>query len=1469
MRWVSNRINEFTGHRRHRTRSTRRAPRRSLAFIGLALMILSLQAPLASSAEVEVISSTDTQIVFEIRTSKPGVESVEAGGRSYLQIIGTGPDQEPIAGLPDLPVEELTVALPPGTEAVASLIDYDVRPLAAGRPLPHPIETIHTAPNPDGYDSAFPSPDQIPMFHFDYQPDPNVYNSGESYPANLVSAQIGSRWRALRISTIKIHPVQFRPEVEELRWYPRMRVQVNFIQVAGLKSDARERSVPDSEPRWDALYRANILNYDRIRAYKRAPLGPRIEKHQVISESNFEIRIDLHRTDLYYLSYEDLEATGAFSGALAWDTIGLVMRDYNETDGAKEWPVAYLPNENDDDNHFGPGDGIYFYGQDAWDFFDLPPGEKRYLRTNAYWFVCGPSAGTQMEQLPAWYDLDDLSAPLTYQRTIRYEENVFYSKYLVDGDIKSYSYGPQSIKTDHYSWTHPDPISTGSIQAVPLTLPYVDSIVDLRVKLQGIEIVKGQSNHFARLWLSNSDTVDLSSLAASDTAWAFPGNPYRVPLYQDSLVTIEGDLADSSPLRSGPANYLKIYLPWAEDGLDGVKEPGMGIDWVEVTYEGKYRMANHRLQIKESASDTTEIRLTHVADTGLLAIDITDSLSPKVIVIPSAQFEPSGSRYNLPLQIDFGETEQSREILFVEPDYVTNVTSDQLSVRGESLPSFTGQDYISICSDQFAASLTPLLSQRAAQGHQVLSASLEEIFAQYSGGRRHPYAIKYFLRDIWTAGFALPDYLLLIGDGSVDIAGYATSESGGESDYNFLPAPTVPGYVIASGTSLVTLDHWYVDNLGGDWDDLLSRNPDLHLGRVSCGTNAELETYVTKVLTYENEGQTSNWRSRLLIHADDQFSIGGDGIYNFNNGESSFTRISRNSITPVNSDAAFAHYEIDSLFQSTLMDSVASLGRCELDPEDNARCLRDPVDGSIDYVSSSVEVNQGDNTDYGKTVVADKLITSLTQGALVWAYQGHSNRRQITDEAVFMHKDGFRTDCDKLTNIHRPYLFVGAGCHLVEYASAIEASSRLGGDGMAEVMMLNTENRYAGAIGAYASSDYETVGHDMESKFFTAMFSSPPGEEEGENPGVRWRMGELTTASKMLVSSGSHQRVFYMLLGDPALRMGVSPPVMNITLNGMNWDSDPGNSEPYISDREDDSLHVVVQLLDESSIPNPEISDYNGLVPADSIQVIEQTSSGRHFSFSYRTQIQRRPYSLQIKAIDYDGATRESSIEIPFEVTYFENAKGRLVTLAPNAFIQPQSKLVVKISTGAHMSEDDVELFVGETSLALLSHEMVNEGGPYLWTLTYESLASLLPAFYDLTLKVIQHNGEPLVVSELPVELGEDSLRFKNVWWIPSPFDDQTTLVYDLSLPASRVSLRIFTVSGRCILDQDSGDIEANLYPPLPVAKGIVNYDAPVWNGRDDDGDQVGNGTYFFELTVWDDEGKRADTVLDKLVRVR
>ncbi len=1418
--------------------------------------------------DIQLVTATDELVVFEARFGFPQVTPQTVDGREYVQVSLHGCDHVTRAGEPDLPITYVELAVPPGTIATASLLEDDRRALAAARPLPMP--ELLGRRGELGTDGLEQGPDIVDET---YVEDPAVYGSLTPYPEALARADAPSPWRHLQVAQVAVYPVSYEPESGQLIWHPRLRVQVRFVPT---ERAAREAAalVPylRDEPAWEPLFERRILNYERGKSYKRGPRaaagGGNGRSMLLQDEADWSVEIGVDTTDVYAVTYEQLEDAGAAVSGVAWSDLGMEVRDYGErvnnqgqSEGWREtYPIAFLP-EDDGDGIFEPGESFIFYGQDAWDFFDLPPAERRYLRRNVYWLVAGAGGGAQMDSLPGWLGVEGLSPVRDFVNTIHFEQNIYYMGTTAMGEG---SEGPEAFRIDHYNATHPLATAGGGnkFQMYTARMPKVDQALGLQVQLQGQEIVTGAIQHRPRLYLSRSP-------AREDTTtmtWPFPGNPYKIPFKSDSLVTLsEAELTQAAAAGASVTtggNYVKIYLPSPEEvGLNASGE-GIGIDWIEITYRGLFWLQYNRLLAPLTGlTGVQQLKVERIPDAAtapgeFVALDLTEPRAPRVFGLADSLYSAAGSnRYNLNLQVDLGAEPSSRVFFFVERDKIAAVAGERIAVRGqEVLPSFTGEDYVAIYPRRFGAALEPLLALRESQGHRVYRAPVEDVFAQYSGGRQHVYALKYLLREMWHDGVnPPPDWLLLVGDASVDFAGYALGRATDNSDTNYVPVMTVPGHFPANeGYQIVSSDHWFADNLLGRWTDRMSYNEDMFVGRLTPATTGEVQVLVQKILEYESQDPSESWRHHILMHTDDAFSSRTSGPYIRTTDAGAFEGVTGNGIAYILADSAFDHWVVDSLYHSAMMDSVVSLKRCEVDTL-TGRCRRDGQ-GNVVLIPYGGEADLLANRMFGQTHVRAALERLLNRGTLVWAYQGHSNRSQLAHEEVYFHSYENRWVYD-LTNIGRLFLYMGYGCHLAEYAHFAEGTLRRL-DAMAEVMMLCCPGELKGAIGVFASSDYEWINHKIEQHVFRVMFQDVPKDDLGRS---RWRAGELFSLSKTYLSARDEQRITYTYLGDPALRLGIEPPAMLITLNGTAWD--PASMTELISAREDDSLAVRVRLHDQSQVTAPRIMDYvNGEyreVPQELITVVPDTTTDRKLAVAYATQLQRRPYDLTFTAIDYDGSERSVALHVPLTLGIYEMpAGGGLVPIVNGAIVASTSAFRVTLRTGVHLEPGDIGLHLAGEPLELQNHT-VTQGtdGAFAWLLDYAPAVPLAET-QALAVVVKQRDGQDLALASYDIQFGDVPLSIRQAEWIPSPFADETTLVYELTAPAGRARLRVYTASGRRIIDREE----------LPVAKGLHGI---PWDGRDDDGDAIANGLYFYELTVWDGSGRKAGSVLEKVVRVR
>ena len=69
------------------------------------------------------------------------------------------------------------------------------------------------------------------------------------------------------------------------------------------------------------------------------------------------------------------------------------------------------------------------------------------------------------------------------------------------------------------------------------------------------------------------------------------------------------------------------------------------------------------------------------------------------------------------------------------------------------------------------------------------------------------------------------------------------------------------------------------------------------------------------------------------------------------------------------------------------------------------------------------------------------------------------------------------------------------------------------------------------------------------------------------------------------------------------------------------------------------------------------------------------------------------------------------------------------------------------------------------------------------------------------------------------------------------------------------VSIKVFTLRGRHVRTFDMCPTE-------------LGYNAYGWDGRDNRGDQIANGTYIYKVVATDEDGEKYE-VIERLVRMR
>lgn len=122
----------------------------------------------------------------------------------------------------------------------------------------------------------------------------------------------------------------------------------------------------------------------------------------------------------------------------------------------------------------------------------------------------------------------------------------------------------------------------------------------------------------------------------------------------------------------------------------------------------------------------------------------------------------------------------------------------------------------------------------------------------------------------------------------------------------------------------------------------------------------------------------------------------------------------------------------------------------------------------------------------------------------------------------------------------------------------------------------------------------------------------------------------------------------------------------------------------------------------------------------------------------------------------------------------------------------------------------------------------------------------------SLSARDISGNGSDTLVLYLNTA---SQLGLLDVFNIPNPFHSTTTFTFTIASPSTpdEVTINIYTVAGRMIRQF--------------TAPGIIGFNKVHWDGRDNDGDELGNGVYFYKVTV--KQGGTQVEGISKLVKMR
>ncbi len=1419
----------------------RACPSEALTILTAVLWLLG--APPAS-AEVTLVSSDTDGATFELEVPDPRIDAVPGRSEVEIEIVGWGSSD--VVGAPATPERTVYLGVPDGVQVELEIVGLKTRFVPGAIPLAAPARTFK-----DAVDS------ELPEYEEDFTRDAELYASVFP-PEGWATVEPQVRLRHLPMRPVRVNGARWIPSRGGVEILESIEIRLHFRTPPALRSAARTER-PRRSDLWDARYSSVVANWDQAQDFLRLPPQTSTQALRRGGGTGTAFRLDVESTDIYGISYEELEEEGWDFGQVPVDELVLEERfhdpDTGETDAQ---PVPIWIRDYEDDGLFGEGDEVLFYGQTIWDRLDLPARDRRYGRGHSYFLFLDDEGGARMAEESSSLGRNDLSTVPTCDWTERQEGDGLY----MDSRTSIESSGPLeqgilNIQSDHFYWVGQNPATEGREHVINFDLPGFVSLDAFTCGAQGVVVTP------TRL----PADVTLRIGASTDNLTELP--MFTVPVKQAfvfdaPMETLSGvELADAN-------NVLHMLMPNTRYGA--------AIDYLVWDYQRATRALGNTLRFDtDDLTGPQQYVLSQFSGQDILLFDVTDPNATVRFDIDPSQISgrnPSEAQ----VQFDLGDSAVERTFIAVEGASVKRPLRVEPAFETD-LRTVTGDpEIIAIAHPTFLDGMAPWVQHRESQGWDVELVSVQDVFDQFGGGRGWPTAIRTYLRHLFRTSTAPPSFVVLVGDASEDFANVLDS-----SGPNFVPTQMILSHAFSTqGSELVGSDPWFADNLTGE-GEVLDFFPDLHLGRLPVGSTDELDILVQKIISYENFRDNDAWRNRGLFVCDDEFSSrisfaddyrfrGDSNRDNPRNSESIFRYAGREATKIIHEEAGFHDFGIDSFYVAEYLDSVACLDRCiPVDPVpecDNQICTRDGA-GNI-WPLNTDAIDSAAQVDYLllEYPFHEQLWNKMSRGHLFVMFNSHANRSLAAHELMWQDQPFTgRRDADRLSNVEKPFMFFGFGCHMAEFENFGESDSRQG-DCISERMMIQPEG--AGAVAAVASTAYEWLGSNdlLQLGLARSWFINTPtdgaGSDDYPDGHSRWLLGDLVDGGKFQVlmdgfsDTRKAQTHTYVLLGDPSMVVDAAPPRADLVeVNGATWEDDVLRSLD-----DSDQAEIRVTLRDEVWIENITVERDGSVVDPSEYQVEfpllpDSSLSDRNAVLTYQPvlDVPTSDYEIVIRAGDRAGRARVLNFPVSLHVGLERFENGAFVPLKAGGFVQKDDQIRATIESPVRLEASDIELLAGGVSIAA-DAEPATQGATtdWVWTLTGElSVASA--GDFEVGVRVRGRSGSPTIrtVSLVGANDGGD-VSLLSLYNFPNPFAQETEFYYTLDGPVRSAKVTVYSLRGRRVWEGDGS---------TRAGENVI-----VWDGLDREGDQVGNGVYFYKLVVETLGGEKIDRI-ERAARIR
>ena len=734
---------------------------------------------------------------------------------------------------------------------------------------------------------------------------------------------------------------------------------------------------------------------------------------------------------------------------------------------------------------------------------------------------------------------------------------------------------------------------------------------------------------------------------------------------------------------------------------------------------------------------------------------------------------PENSTYTLAFQ-DMNDQEEYLALTEDRRVKPVHIAEDQPS----NLRSLSNRaDYIIITHDEFFDGIQGLGDLRRSEGLRVEIVLIGDIYDEFSYGLTDPRAIKDFLSyayHCWQQ--PSPSYVILVGDASYD---YKGNIAGGNENY-------VPTHLFVSQSDYLetSTDDWFVCVAG---EDML---PDMLIGRLPVQTADEVEVIVEKIVDYERNIPSGEWRQNIMLVADNP-DMGGD-----------FEAVC---------DGFADDYIVQAGFEATKI-----------------------------YVSNC------------QPGCRQEIIAGIDNGCTICNYVGHGTMDIWAEEVIFESPD---ITC--LNNGGRLPLIVSYTCFNGFFHHAMDDYC------MAEAFIRASDK---GAIACWTQSGkgYTPSSKTIGGHLYDALL----------NDG-NCILGSAICQAKIAYLSAIpdlwDQAVMLVLFGDPALEMGfpekadLLPGVIGFyPLSPVACTRDTVRASIFNAGRAAAS-DVLIRFTNGApdSSSSVVIADVNlPYLQAGGCIDVSAVWDSVPDAGSYRIYVEVDPENQILESCEWNNVLWDTMhIRTPGEVQdtmppiveLYVDGKRTGADFKNNDYASstPEIEAVFRDCWSGINTENILLELNGEpVDDYELDHEEI---GSNVVRLSYQT-EPLRDGRYVLCVGVSDCGLHPNFSEAEVTFMVESKLEIRNVRNFPNPYSRETSFAFSLSRDADLVTIKVYSVAG-------------GLIRTILCAPGLRNSNIVCWDGRDENGNMVTSGVYFYKVTAG--EGRERAEGTGKMVVIR